>query len=152
MNTHPFFIVHILHNFFSEWFINKQLIDKNIQIIISFICTKYDFKYLSLIQEYDPFIPPRGRKHENGKPNINGLIRQYNDLFVPNRGKKDNKERIRKDKIKDIFKYDDLFIPNRGKKCSDSKYFSFFFPSYNLISYINNNFNKYIQYIFIIFH
>lgn len=81
---------------------------------------------MPFIQEYDPFIPPRGRKHDYGKPNLSGLIKNYNDLFVPNRGKKEHKER-RKDNIKDIFKYDDLFVPNRGKKCSDSECFGFWY-------------------------
>ncbi|XP_067619352.1 uncharacterized protein natalisin [Eurosta solidaginis] len=53
----------------------------------------------------DPFIPPRGRKHN--LPNLDALLNRY-ETFVPNRGKRD--------KIKDIFKYDDLFFPNRGKK------------------------------------
>ena len=49
---------------------------------------------------------------------LNGLMKPYDDTFVPNRGKKDHKER-RKDKIKDILSFDDLFVPNRGKKCSN---------------------------------
>ncbi|XP_036234257.2 uncharacterized protein natalisin isoform X2 [Bactrocera oleae] len=53
----------------------------------------------------DPFIPPRGRKHN--LPDLDALLNRY-ETFVPNRGKRD--------KIKDIFKYDDLFFPNRGKK------------------------------------
>ncbi|XP_054747776.1 uncharacterized protein LOC129253432 [Anastrepha obliqua] len=53
----------------------------------------------------DPFIPPRGRKHN--LPDLDALLNRY-ETFVPNRGKRD--------RIKDIFKYDDLFFPNRGKK------------------------------------
>ncbi|KAM7363955.1 natalisin isoform 1-T1 [Cochliomyia hominivorax] len=53
----------------------------------------------------DPFIPPRGRKHN--LPDLDALLHRY-ETFVPNRG--------RRDKIKDIFKYDDLFYPNRGKR------------------------------------
>lgn len=53
----------------------------------------------------DPFIPPRGRKHN--LPDLDSLLQRY-ETFVPNRG--------RRDKIKDIFKYDDLFYPNRGKR------------------------------------
>ncbi|XP_037812297.1 signal transducer and activator of transcription B isoform X2 [Lucilia sericata] len=53
----------------------------------------------------DPFIPPRGRKHN--LPDLDSLLHRY-ETFVPNRG--------RRDKIKDIFKYDDLFYPNRGKR------------------------------------
>lgn len=53
----------------------------------------------------DPFIPPRGRKHN--LPDLDALLQRY-ETFVPNRG--------RRDKIKDIFKYDDLFYPNRGKR------------------------------------
>lgn len=55
----------------------------------------------------DPFIPPRGRKHN--LPDLDALLQRY-ETFVPNRG--------RRDKIKDIFKYDDLFYPNRGKRQS----------------------------------
>ncbi|ALC46596.1 CG34388 [Drosophila busckii] len=55
--------------------------------------------------ESDPFIPPRGRKHN--APDLESLLQRY-ETFVPNRGKKD--------KVKDLFKYDDLFYPNRGKK------------------------------------
>ncbi|XP_013110335.2 uncharacterized protein LOC106089109 [Stomoxys calcitrans] len=53
----------------------------------------------------DPFIPPRGRKHN--LPDLDSLLQRY-ETFVPNRGRRDN--------IKDIFKYDDLFYPNRGKR------------------------------------
>lgn len=53
----------------------------------------------------DPFIPPRGRKHNI--PDLDALLNRY-ETFVPNRGKRD--------KVKDLFKYDDLFFPNRGKK------------------------------------
>lgn len=53
----------------------------------------------------DPFIPPRGRKHN--LPDLDALLQRY-ETFVPNRG--------RRDKIKDIFKHDDLFYPNRGKR------------------------------------
>ncbi|EDW24214.1 GL23508 [Drosophila persimilis] len=56
-------------------------------------------------KEDDPFIPPRGRKHNN--PDLDALFNRY-ETFVPNRG--------RRDKVKDLFKYDDLFFPNRGKK------------------------------------
>lgn len=58
----------------------------------------------------DPFIPPRGRKHNF--PDLDALLNRY-ETFVPNRGKRD--------KIKDIFKYDDLFFPNRGKKQKSAK-------------------------------
>ncbi|XP_070143312.1 uncharacterized protein natalisin isoform X2 [Drosophila kikkawai] len=56
-------------------------------------------------QESDPFIPPRGRKHNS--PDLDALMNRY-EPFVPNRGKRD--------KVKDLFKYDDLFYPHRGKK------------------------------------
>lgn len=56
----------------------------------------------------DPFIPPRGRKHN--VPDLDALLNRY-ETFVPNRGKRD--------KVKDLFKYDDLFFPNRGKKHRD---------------------------------
>ncbi|BFF92906.1 uncharacterized protein DMAD_10856 [Drosophila madeirensis] len=58
-----------------------------------------------MTKEDDPFIPPRGRKHNS--PDLNALLNRY-ETFVPNRG--------RRDKVKDLFKYDDLFFPNRGKK------------------------------------
>ncbi|XP_030371562.1 uncharacterized protein LOC115621876 [Scaptodrosophila lebanonensis] len=58
--------------------------------------------------EDDPFIPPRGRKHNS--PDLDALLQRY-ETFVPNRGKRD--------KVKDLFKYDDLFFPNRGKKNRD---------------------------------
>ncbi|XP_017100157.2 uncharacterized protein natalisin [Drosophila bipectinata] len=56
-------------------------------------------------KENDPFIPPRGRKHNS--PDLDALMNRY-EPFVPNRGKRD--------KVKDLFKYDDLFYPHRGKK------------------------------------
>ncbi|XP_044314364.1 uncharacterized protein LOC108046386 isoform X2 [Drosophila rhopaloa] len=56
-------------------------------------------------KESDPFIPPRGRKHNS--PDLDALMNRY-EPFVPNRGKRD--------KVKDLFKYDDLFFPHRGKK------------------------------------
>ncbi|XP_017002501.2 uncharacterized protein natalisin [Drosophila takahashii] len=56
-------------------------------------------------KENDPFIPPRGRKHNS--PDLEVLMNRY-EPFVPNRGKRD--------KVKDLFKYDDLFYPHRGKK------------------------------------
>ncbi|XP_052834771.1 uncharacterized protein LOC128251702 isoform X2 [Drosophila gunungcola] len=56
-------------------------------------------------KESDPFIPPRGRKHNS--PDLDALMNRY-EPFVPNRGKRD--------KVKDLFKYDDLFYPHRGKK------------------------------------
>ncbi|XP_017485046.1 PREDICTED: uncharacterized protein LOC108373633 [Rhagoletis zephyria] len=58
----------------------------------------------------DPFIPPRGRKHN--LPDLDALLNRY-ETFVPNRGKRD--------KIKDLFKYNDLFFPNRGKKLKPPK-------------------------------
>ncbi|GBP08268.1 hypothetical protein EVAR_70857_1 [Eumeta japonica] len=67
----------------------------------------YDYKR-GLNYGEDPFIPPRGRKHN--LPDLDSLLQRY-ETFVPNRG--------RRDKIKDIFKYDDLFYPNRGKKTND---------------------------------
>lgn len=65
------------------------------------------FRYFHTGLNYggDPFIPPRGRKHN--LPDLDSLLHRY-ETFVPNRG--------RRDKIKDIFKYDDLFYPNRGKR------------------------------------
>ncbi|XP_016949966.1 uncharacterized protein LOC108024522 [Drosophila biarmipes] len=59
----------------------------------------------NLSKENDPFIPPRGRKHNS--PDLEVLMNRY-EPFVPNRGKRD--------KVKDLFKYDDLFYPHRGKK------------------------------------
>ncbi|EDW81585.2 uncharacterized protein Dwil_GK10944 [Drosophila willistoni] len=56
-------------------------------------------------EDDDPFIPPRGRKHNS--PDLDALMNRY-ETFMPNRGKRD--------KVKDLFKYDDLFFPNRGKK------------------------------------
>lgn len=83
-------------------------ISGEVSVLISCIIRFYLY-FLKLTdeqsQESDPFIPPRGRKHNS--PDLDALMNRY-EPFVPNRGKRD--------KVKDLFKYDDLFYPHRGKK------------------------------------
>lgn len=77
------------------------------------------------MNRYEPFVPNRGKRDR-----VKDLFK-YDDLFYPNRGKKQRDlfklddpffpHRGKKLKLSDLYNVDDPFFPNRGKRQSTSK-------------------------------
>lgn len=86
-----------------------------------------DPEKLAKVIQNEYFVPPRGRRN-----NFNNILKPE-DLFMPNRGKKDQKssESIKKSttNFKDILTAPDLFVPNRGKKLLFDEEQDLFYPN-----------------------
>lgn len=88
------------------------------QTFIFFIITAKDIQ-----TEY--FVPPRGRRND-----FNNILKPE-DLFMPNRGKKDKSSESTKKStnFKNILNTADLFVPNRGKKLLFDEEQDLFYPN-----------------------